>query len=148
MSWSYSFGWPEDTNDFRRVFHVLFTFQGVSLPVSPGRCVYICMFTYRVSITLDTDRACYVSEKSTFDQVWSILDGSDPIWSKKKDHIYYQGQVDWLKRLRICKMWKKWKIWKKVLLIKNSKFRACAYWRTRAKNKCAAKPCLVNQEND
>ena len=41
-----------------------------------------------------------------FHQVWSILYRSDPIWSKLNDHIYYQGEIDWLKISRIRKMWK------------------------------------------
>ena len=44
--------------------------------------------------------------KSNFDQVWSNLDRFDQIWSKTNYHFYYQGQVDWLKRLKICEIWK------------------------------------------
>ena len=43
--------------------------------------------------------------KSKLDQVWSNLDRSDRIWSLSNYHFYYQGQVNWLKRLKIWEIW-------------------------------------------
>ena len=36
----------------------------------------------------------YVSNFIKFDPFWSILDRSDPIWSKKVDHVYSHDKCD------------------------------------------------------
>ena len=65
-----------------------------------------------------------------FDQVWSILDRSDSIWSKKIEDWKSDDIFQWLFHQKL-KMWKKWEIWLKRS--KNQKSILRAFARTRAK---------------
>ena len=79
----------------------------------------LTMFILIINVTtLYNDLFLYVinSNLIKFDPFWTDLIQSD---QEKNYRNYYQGQVNCLKRLKICKIWKSGKFGKRLLILKN-----------------------------